>query len=64
MAQLRMLSNISQPMLKRDPSDEEDDKLLAKMKSKDNKERMEGLLHLVYHVRCNRFHGQKHFSER
>jgi hypothetical protein len=48
----------------RDPSNDEDDKLLARMESKNNAVRTEGLLHLIYYVRCNRVHGQKHFADR
>lgn len=45
-----------------DPSDANDDKILAQMESADKKTRMEGLLLLIYKVRCNLFHGQKHRS--
>jgi hypothetical protein len=46
----------------RDPSDAKDDKILADMESADKKTRTEGLLFLIYKVRCNLVHGQKHHS--
>lgn len=46
----------------RDPSDVKDDRILADMLSVDKRTRMEGLLFLIYKVRCNLVHGQKHHS--
>jgi len=42
------------------PSDADDDLILSDMESPNNKTRMEGLLYLIYKVRCNFVHGQKH----
>src|SRR5258706_16354731 len=47
-----------------DPDDIKDNMLLARMESTVNKERMEGLLFLIYKVRCNLVHGQKHHNPR
>jgi len=47
-----------------EPSNKEDGELLKKMQSADNRVRMEGLLLLIYNVRCNLFHGQKHLHQR
>jgi len=44
------------------PSDADDNALLTEMESADKKTRMEGLLFLIYKVRCNLLHGQKHNS--
>lgn len=47
-----------------DPSEPDDDKILAQMESANETTRMEGLLFLIYKVRCNFVHGQKHHSPR
>jgi hypothetical protein len=44
------------------PSNADDDKILVQMESPNKKMRMEGLLLLIYLVRCNLFHGQKRHS--
>jgi hypothetical protein len=49
---------------KRDPSPVDDDKIRAQMESANRATRMEGLLLLIYKVRCNFVHGQKHHSPR
>jgi len=45
-----------------DPSDADDDKIRVQMGSANKTIRMEGLLLLIYKVRCNLVHGQKHHS--
>jgi hypothetical protein len=46
----------------RDPSDAHDNKILVQMESANRTTRMKGLLLLIYKVRCNLVHGQKHNS--
>jgi hypothetical protein len=44
---------------KHNPCEAEDEKILMRMESPDNRIRMEGLLYLIYQVRCNLTHGHK-----
>jgi hypothetical protein len=44
-------------------SDIADDAILKDMESKDDRVRMEALLFLIYKIRCNIFHGQKHRTD-
>ena len=45
------------------PSDRADDAILKDLESQDDRLRMEALLLLIYKVRCNIFHGQKHRTD-
>jgi hypothetical protein len=45
------------------PAPHKDHAILTRMESREEAVRMEGLLYLIYKVRCNIAHGQKHRTE-